>query len=92
MHVKSYRLHGAMGNRRSDELGSISIEPIDGRCHIGVGGENIIHLLMVTHMDRTCWMDGTQLLIRNGCRSCQNMKRNAVSKYMGAHRKGMKNR
>ena len=81
-----------MRSKSLDELGSIFVEPIDGRRCIGAGGEDTIHLLMVTHTDHTYGLDGAKLLSRDGCRTCQNMQKSMVSKSMGAHQQGATNR
>ena len=74
-----------------DEFGYYFFEPIDGRHGMGGSGENTIHLHMVAYLDFTCRLDGTKVLSRNGCRSCQYLKRSAVPKFMGAQLQGTTN-
>ena len=62
VHIRIYRIHEAMCNRSSDVLGSIFVEPSDGILRISIGGKNTIRLFMVIDTNRTCGLDGTQVL------------------------------
>ena len=48
--------------RGSNEMVFFLIEPTDERCPGGIGVEDAIHLFMEFDIDRTCWLDGTQIL------------------------------
>ena len=73
MHIESDHMHEAMHSSISYELGFIFSEPVDGIFLIGAREENTIYLLMVVDTDCTCGLDGTNVISRNGCRSCQNL-------------------
>ena len=63
MHVGSYRMWGAMHSKSSNELGSIFVEPIDGRHRIGARGENTIYLLMVVDTNFTYGLNGSKVVL-----------------------------
>ena len=66
MHVESHNLCRAMRTRSPDELGYVSIEPVDRIRRLGTGGKNPIFLFMVVDTNHTCGLDGTQVLSRDG--------------------------
>ena len=73
----------AMRRGCSNDLGTVPIELIDGRCRIGIGGETPIHVFLVFNLDCINGLDGTQILPRDGSRHSEHLQGSEVSKPFG---------
>ena len=62
MHVRGDFMCGEVHRGDSNDLVLVFFEPTDGRRHVCTGGEEAIFLFMDFDIDRTCGLDGNQVL------------------------------